>query len=202
MQRGSLLLACAIGAASAPGLLLVACGPRSTASPAPATATSDVGSGPAPSSAKTDDKPGDTAPAPHKKTMADCAAQSGSTVDVPTSDAGMMNNGQPDAGSADRSGDDIRTIVQANRDKFRCCYDVALADHPGLEGSFVVGFTLAPNGSLKTAALDKTASDIKDDAMGDCAVAILKTLTFPPSRKGKESTVSYPFGFHPKGGKR
>jgi hypothetical protein len=112
-----------------------------------------------------------------------------------------MSNATPDA-AFDRSADDITKIVQRNRDKFRCCYDWVLKDHTDASGSFVLKFTLNPDGTLKEASHDTGASDIKIPAMGECAINVLKTISFPPSKRGKESAVSYPFVFKPKGGKR
>jgi TonB family protein len=94
---------------------------------------------------------------------------------------------------------DIRSTIAASRDRFRACYDQALKKHAGIEGKFVLHFVIHPNGSVKAAEVDNAASQIHVDEMGPCAISVLKTLKFPISKKGMESTVNYPFDFHPKG---
>jgi hypothetical protein len=198
MRRGAFLSA-ALAGALVPAVLLGACGGgKAATSAADATAPSatapaaDTGK-PAPSATE--------AVTPSGKTRADCPKIPESTVDVPPLDAGVMSNAQPDA-AHDRNATDLNAIVQRHRDRFRCCYDVAQAAHPGIAGEFVLDFTLNPDGSLKTASHNKDRSAIKDDGMGECALDVLKSITFPASKKGKETSVSYPFGFKPKGGSR
>ncbi len=99
----------------------------------------------------------------------------------------------------DRSTNDIRAVVASNRDSFRACYDKSLKGHPGIKGTFILSFVLNPDGTVKTAQADQSKSEIHAADVETCAVAVLKTLKFPPSRKGMESTVNYPFDFNPKG---
>ena len=99
----------------------------------------------------------------------------------------------------DRGMDDIRAIVAGNRDAFRACYDRSLKTHPGIKGRFMLKFVLNPDGTVKSAAADPTASEIHASDLESCAVGALKGLKFPPSKKGMESTVNYPFDFNPKG---
>jgi hypothetical protein len=107
----------------------------------------------------------------------------------------------PAAGSdgPDRNMDDIRAVVAGNRDLFRACYERSLKTHPGIKGSFVLRFMVNPDGSIKSAEADQAKSEIHTDDLVACAIGVLKGLKFAPSRKGMESTVSYPFDFHPKG---
>jgi TonB family protein len=95
--------------------------------------------------------------------------------------------------------DDIRAIVAGNRDLFRACYDRSLKTHPGIKGKFVLKFVVNPDGSVKSAEGDATKSEIHTPDLESCAVGVLKGLKFPPSKKGMESTVNYPFDFNPKG---
>ena len=99
----------------------------------------------------------------------------------------------------DRSMNDIRAVVAGNRDAFRACYDRSLKTHPGIKGTFTLKFVVNPDGSVKTAEGDVTKSEIHAPDLESCAVGVLKGLKFPPSKKGMESTVSYPFDFNPKG---
>lgn len=94
---------------------------------------------------------------------------------------------------------DIQAVVAANRDTFRACYDESLKTHPGIKGAFVLHFVVNPDGSIKSAGADPTRSEIHTADLESCAVKAVKALKFPPSGKGFESTVNYPFDFHPRG---
>jgi TonB family protein len=103
------------------------------------------------------------------------------------------------APAPDRKMSDIQAVVASNRDSFRACYDKSLRAHPDIQGSFILTFVVNPDGTVKSAQADQSRSQIHTADLETCAVATLKTLKFPPSRKGMESTVNYPFDFHPKG---
>jgi len=103
------------------------------------------------------------------------------------------------APAPDRNMNDILAIVRGNRDTFRGCYDKSLKAHPDIKGSFILSFVLNPDGTVKSAQADQARSAIHAADLETCAIAALKTLKFPPSRKGMESTVNYPFDFNPKG---
>jgi TonB family protein len=98
----------------------------------------------------------------------------------------------------DRTMDDIRAVVSAHRDVFRACYDESQKAHPGVKGALVLHFMVNPDGSVKSAEIDPKRSDIHAPDLDACAVKAVKKLKFPPSRKGMESTVNYPFDFHPR----
>jgi TonB family protein len=95
--------------------------------------------------------------------------------------------------------DDVRAVVAGNRDAFRACYDKSLKTHPGIKGRFMLKFVVNPDGSVKSAESDVAKSEIHASDLESCAVGVLKGLKFPPSKKGMESTVNYPFDFNPKG---
>jgi len=103
------------------------------------------------------------------------------------------------ASPPDRNMDDIRAIVAGNRDAFRACYDRSLTKHPGIKGRFTLKFVVSPEGVVKSAEGDATKSEIHAPDLESCAIGVLKGLKFPPSKKGMESTVNYPFDFNPKG---
>ena len=99
----------------------------------------------------------------------------------------------------DRNMDDVRAVVAGNRDAFRACYDKSLKTHPGIKGRFMLKFVVSPDGAVKSAEADVAKSEIRASDLESCAVGVLKGLKFPPSKKGMESTVNYPFDFNPKG---
>jgi TonB family protein len=102
------------------------------------------------------------------------------------------------APAPDRSINDIQAVVGSNRDLFRNCYERSLKAHPGIKGKYVLTFVINPNGTIKSAETDQSTSQIHQSDMASCAEAAVRTLKFPPSKKGKESRTSYPFDFNPK----
>jgi TonB family protein len=104
----------------------------------------------------------------------------------------------PSASADTRTLESIRAVVAANRDKVRDCYDTALKTNPGIVGDLVVSFVIDPQGKVKTAEVNWNESDIHVPALDTCAVAAIRSLSFPPSSKGLESTVNYPFNLNPK----
>ncbi len=139
------------------------------------------------------------APAAPSAEPAAPAASAQGDVALPPGSAKPWNNAQSDgnATTGDRGIDDYRKIIQDNRDKFRRCYQASLKAHPGIKGNVTLTFVLAPKGEVKEAAIDKGASDITEPDLETCMVSVLKTLAFPPSKRGMESTVRYPFNFNP-----
>jgi len=118
---------------------------------------------------------------------------------LPPGSAKPWNNAQSDGNvpTADRSIADYQAVVQANRDKFRTCYDASLAAHPGIKGQVTLKFVLKPDGTIKEGGIDKGASEITEDDLDRCLMNVLKTLQFPKSKRGMESTIRYPFNFKP-----
>ncbi|HMJ55326.1 MAG TPA: AgmX/PglI C-terminal domain-containing protein [Polyangiaceae bacterium] len=108
---------------------------------------------------------------------------------APLASAGKANDGP------DRSLDDIRAIVAGNRDAFRACYDKAAKARPGIQGTFTLKFVVNPDGTVKSAEADATKSEIHAPDLDSCAIAALKSLKFPTSKRGMESAVNYPFQF-------
>lgn len=108
--------------------------------------------------------------------------------------------GGEEGGEDTRSTQTIQKTIIDNRKPFRACYDKARKDVPDLKGTLTIHFVLDPEGNVKKAELNLERSDIKSPAVADCAIAELKKLKFPPSSKGMDTTVNYPFDFKPDGG--
>jgi len=94
----------------------------------------------------------------------------------------------------------IQKIVLDNRKPVRECYDKARKDLPDLKGKMTIKFVLDPDGKVKTAELSMNESDIKSPLVVNCAIDVLKKIKFPPSSRGMDTTVNYPFDFKPQGG--
>ena len=107
------------------------------------------------------------------------------------------------AAGAGSEGQETRTtaVIQKqivdNRKPFRACYDKAKKELPELRGTMTIHFVLDPEGNVKKAELNLERSEIKTASVSDCAIAVLKGMKFPPSSRGMETTVNYPFDFKP-----
>ncbi len=92
---------------------------------------------------------------------------------------------------------EIQQVIGENRQKVRDCYDAALKTNPGMAGALVVSFVINPDGSVKTAEVNWSESDLHVPELDTCAVEAVKTFKFPASSRGLESKVNYPFDFKP-----
>ena len=79
----------------------------------------------------------------------------------------------------------------------RACYEAALKNNPGIHGDVVVAFVINPDGSVKSAEVNWSESEIHVPELDSCAVDVVRGLKFPPSSRGLESKVNYPFNFNP-----
>ena len=186
------LLASIVLAAGAPALVAVACNQSQT--PAPATATPEAMPPEAPDTTS-------AAPTPDEEpSAADTPEPVPGEVALPPGSASAWNTGQSDGqpGKADRGIKDYQAVIQSNRDRFRACYEQALAKHSGIKGRVTLVFVLDPKGNVKEGHIDKDSSDIVEQDLETCMVATIKALGFPPSRRGMESNVRYPFTFNPR----
>lgn len=91
----------------------------------------------------------------------------------------------------------IAKVIKDNRAPFRACYEKGRKELPDLKGTLTLHFVLDPEGKVKLAELNLERSTIKSPMVADCAIAELKKLKFPPSSRGMESSVNYPFDFKP-----
>jgi TonB family protein len=135
-------------------------------------------------------------PDPSPVSPAPMPAAATSAAPVPSSAAPAASAGKTNEGP-DRNLNDIRAVVANNRDSFRACYDKAAKAHPGIKGTYTLKFVVNPDGTVKSAEADSAKSEIHAAELDTCAVAALKALKFPPSKRGMESAVNYPFDFKP-----
>jgi len=172
-------------------LALVGCGGSEPAAESPASvapATDAPTSEPAPGAAKADES-GWEGEDEAKKTSGEASA--------PASEGGKP--APPDTkGEETRTVDVIAKIVKDHRQPVRDCYDKAQKELPSLKGDMVIFFVLDPEGKVKKIELNQQASTLKAPAVVDCAIKVIKGLNFPPSSRGMETTVNYPYNFNPK----
>ncbi len=84
----------------------------------------------------------------------------------------------------------IRHAIRIRMPVFRACYTEELAKHPGLEGKVIATFTIATTGKVT----ESRARGLP--VVEDCVAKVIRTITFPPIRKGS-TIVNYPFVFVP-----
>ena len=167
----------------------------------------DAGAGPA----KTpDDAAPPAADAPADATPSDTAdkpAADKPTADKPADDGGAWA-GEAEAKGAKapegngktetRTMEVVAQVVQENRKPVRECFDKAKKDLPDLKGTMVINFILDPDGKVKKAEFNQERSDLKSPAVVDCAIKVIQGIKFPPSSRGMDTTVNYPFKFNVK----
>lgn len=140
--------------------------------------------------------PAPATPAPEPVEKAPAAEKSAAPVADEAWEGEAEAKGEaPAGGSETRSQEVIARIIKENRKPFRECYEKGTKDLPDVQGSLTLHFVLSPDGKVKTAELNQQRSTIKAPAVVDCAIGVLKGLKFPPSSRGMESTVNYPFDF-------
>ena len=91
----------------------------------------------------------------------------------------------------------IQKIVKEQRKPVRECYEKARKDLPTLQGDMIIHFVLDPEGKVKTIELNEQRSTLKAPPVVDCAIKVIKGLSFPPSSRGMETNVNYPYNFMP-----
>ncbi|GMV18696.1 MAG: AgmX/PglI C-terminal domain-containing protein [Polyangiaceae bacterium] len=105
---------------------------------------------------------------------------------------------EPAAGDKEtRTTEVIQALVQENRKPVRECYEKARKQIPDLKGTMVIHFVLDPEGKVKEAVLNVEKSEVKSPDIVNCAVAVIKKIKFPPSSRGMETTINYPYTFNP-----
>jgi TonB family protein len=87
----------------------------------------------------------------------------------------------------------VREVVTAHRDELRSCYERAVLETPGLEGSCTLRIVIAGDGSVGTTSLQN--STIRSVSLGRCLLQLVRTWRFPPPTDGKTAAVDYPLGF-------
>ncbi len=91
----------------------------------------------------------------------------------------------------------IQRVVLNNRQSARNCYDLERSKVPELAGTLTIFFVIDPQGNVKHAELNQERSTLGQDALVQCVIRAIQRLKFPPSSRGFESEINYPFDFRP-----
>jgi hypothetical protein len=113
-------------------------------------------------------------------------------------EAEAKNSKAPDAGgkTETRTMEVVAQVIKDNRKPVRDCFDKAKKDLPDLKGDMVIHFVIDPDGKVKKADLNQERSTIKSPAVVDCSIKVIQGIKFPPSSRGMDTTVNYPFNFN------
>lgn len=132
-------------------------------------------------------------------TLIDVVVAGGATaVEVQLDDPGRPAAGLPAVRVGAPDGGDgldkavIRRYIKRSLVKIAYCYEKALIDSPGLEGTVAARFTIGADG--KVASSDATGVS---PAVSTCVAGVIATIEFPRPAGGGAVTVNYPFVFHP-----
>lgn len=185
------------------GLTFVACSGGSPPAQPPAAATvptesqGPVSTAPAvdmPTAAESKELPKPRAKPP--SSVADCKEMLSEITNEAPDGGVVMNNAMTaaDAGASDRLQPMI-DLMKAKRDAFRCCFDLWGQKNRGAEGSITFVINLKPDGALKEAHVDQERSKIRAPEVDSCMVDLAKTLTYPKSPSGKETSYTHRFDF-------
>ena len=153
----------------------------------------------APSEAEAPAKPADSGataaePAPADKPAAEAAPDEGAWAGE--SEAKSAKAGGAAGKTETRTMDVIAQVVKENRKPVRECFDKAKKDLPDLKGDMVIHFVVDPEGKVKKADLNQERSTLKSPAVVDCAIKVVFGIKFPPSSRGMDTTVNYPFNLN------
>jgi hypothetical protein len=180
MARGYALWFIALGLLLA--LLALGCGGSEPAAQAPRAPEPEAAPATEPA----------TATAPSKPSASTDDAWEG---EAEAKDPGSAEGKSSSSGAETRTNEVIALAIKGNRPAFRSCYEKTAQQLPDLEGTLTLHFVLDPDGKVKLAELNLERSTIKAPSVVDCAIGVLKAMKFPPSSRGMESVINYPFDF-------
>lgn len=141
----------------------------------------------------------------------DAASDAGATEPKPAGDAKPKGDEEGWAGESEakaqkapegggktetRTMEVIAQIIKENRKGVRDCFEKAKKDLPDLKGDMVIHFVVDPDGKVKKADLNIERSTLKSPAVVDCSIKVIQGIKFPPSSRGMDTTVNYPFNLN------
>jgi len=182
-----------LNTAAACGILVLSvfagCGGSET--PPPETAASSASETAAPASEA--ESPSGAAPA----TESNDESLMGSEDPASNPKAADQKAATPAPGEDTRTSEMVQKMVMEHRSTVRKCYEDALKELPGLHGDLVIHFVLDPEGKVKKAELNQEQSTLKSPKVTECAINVIKGIKFPPSSRGMQSEINYPFNLNP-----
>lgn len=184
-------------------LTFAACGGGSSSSPPPGSGDSQPEAAPGsgasePSGEASHSSGAEAKPEPKQpQTAADCKELKTEITNEPPASAVPMNNATaPKEGSETSSRlQPLVDLMKANRDKFRCCFDLWARNNPGASGRVSIQLKLDPEGKLTSAEIAQTDTTVAAPEVHSCIIEVAKSIAYPKSPTGKETTYKHPFDF-------
>lgn len=124
--------------------------------------------------------PGEAAPPSSSAPSSSATAEPPPSASDPSEDP-MIGGAQPDAA--------LERAVAPVRPRLRACYKKALAAEPGVAGSATFDATIGKDGRAASARFVKR-DGLSEDMVG-CLLAVVKAMTFEPSKKSQIVTLSF-----------
>ena len=87
--------------------------------------------------------------------------------------------------------EEIRTVIRANVEQVRQCYETQLASNPDLAGRVTTSFIIDPQGNVASA--ETAASTLGSVLAEDCIATAVRTWHFPAPHPSGYVLVRYPF---------
>lgn len=117
---------------------------------------------------------------------------------TPTNDAKAaktpVDPNEPDVSKMPFTPDSIRQVVSYHHPKVIACYEDLLAGRrKPVEGTLMTWFVIDPEGLVSQVKILKKRSTINVDALNDCVMAVISTMTFPKPTTGKNMPIEFPF---------
>jgi hypothetical protein len=103
----------------------------------------------------------------------------------------MARLGQPTI-TGDLGADLVRRYLKRNLTRITGCYQSALADEPGLQGTVTISFTITADGSVSASEATGLSTEV-----ATCIAAAVKKIPFAKPGDGADVTVTYPIEFQP-----
>lgn len=101
----------------------------------------------------------------------------------------------PDISKLPFTPDSIKQVVAFYQPQIQGCYEEHLASkgNKKIEGVLKTKWIITGDGFVKSAAVVKKGSTLKDSKLHDCVVAVLSTMAFPKPPNGKDQPIEFPF---------
>ncbi len=132
-------------------------------------------------------------PSPDDSPATDTASETPAEDSASKADSASAQQGPAET----RTTEVIQRVVLNNRQSARNCYDLERSKVPELAGTLTIFFVIDPQGNVKHAELNQERSTLGQDALVQCVIRAIQRLKFPPSSRGFESEINYPFDFRP-----
>ncbi len=116
---------------------------------------------------------------------------------------GVSTGGGGDAGDGaqtcepGRCLDDIKRLIAERKTDSRGCYDAARKRNPGLAGKVIINFAIDSEGVVGETAQGIQDGQLQDQELVACLSAVINTVRFAASPKGKTTRAYHRFEFSP-----